>query len=85
MHVAAGLETPTIAIFGSTDHIATGPFSQKAKVIRKEMECSPCLQSECPKKHLNCLEQISSQEVYLEVAKILDAGPERSLLQKVEG
>jgi len=28
MHVAAGLETPTIAIFGSTDHIATGPYSK---------------------------------------------------------
>jgi heptosyltransferase-2 len=81
MHVAAGLETPTIAIFGSTDHIATGPFSQKAKVIRKEMECSPCLQSVCPEKHLNCLEQISSQEVYLEVAKVLGgAGAERLLL-----
>jgi heptosyltransferase-2 len=74
MHVAAGLETPTIAIFGSTDHIATGPFSDKATVIRKEMECSPCLQAECPKKHLRCLEEISSQEIYAEVAKILAAG-----------
>lgn len=71
MHVAAALETPTIAIFGSTDHIATGPFSRKAVVIRKEMECSPCLQSQCPQKHLRCLEEISSQEVYAEVARQL--------------
>ncbi|MCG2742947.1 MAG: lipopolysaccharide heptosyltransferase II [Desulfobacteraceae bacterium] len=71
MHVAAGLETPTIAIFGSTDHVATGPFSERAVVIRKEMDCSPCLQSECPRKHLHCLEEISSQEVYTEVAKAL--------------
>ncbi|MEK6202394.1 MAG: lipopolysaccharide heptosyltransferase II [Desulfobulbaceae bacterium] len=80
MHVAAGLETPTIAIFGSTDHIATGPFSERAVVIRKEMECSPCLQSECPRKHLNCLEEISSLEVYAEVAKAL-AAPDTPLLQ----
>jgi heptosyltransferase-2 len=73
MHVAAGLETPTIAIFGSTDHIATGPFSEQAVVIRKAMECSPCLQAECPQKHLKCLESISSQEIYGEVAKILAA------------
>jgi len=79
MHVAAALETPTIAIFGSTDHIATGPFSRKAVVIRKEMECSPCLQSQCPLKHLRCLEEISSQEVYAEVAKCL--GETRALLQ----
>ncbi|MBW6519455.1 MAG: lipopolysaccharide heptosyltransferase II [Desulfoarculaceae bacterium] len=80
MHVAAGLETPTIAIFGSTDHIATGPFSERAVVIRKEMECSPCLQSECPRKHLNCLEEISSEEVYLEVAKVLGSSPEKPLM-----
>jgi heptosyltransferase-2 len=79
MHVAAALETPTIAIFGSTDHIATGPFSKKAVVIRKEMECSPCLQSQCPQKHLRCLEEISSREVYTEVAKCL--GDTRALLQ----
>ncbi len=81
MHVAAGLETPTIAIFGSTDHIATGPFSDKAIVIRKEMECSPCLQSECPRKHLRCLEEISSQEIYAEVAKVLAAGSVNPLFQ----
>jgi len=84
MHVAAGLDTPTIAIFGSTDHIATGPFSERAVVIRKEMDCSPCLQSECPRKHLNCLEEISSQEVYTEVAKALAVYP-ASLLPPVEG
>lgn len=71
MHVAAALETPTVAIFGSTDHVATGPFSKKSVVIRKEMDCSPCLQSQCPLKHLNCLEEISSQEVYAEVARVL--------------
>lgn len=73
MHVAAGLDTPTIAIFGSTDHIATGPFSERAVVIRREMACSPCLQAECPQKHLRCLEEISSQQIYEEVAKILAA------------
>jgi len=78
MHVAAALEAPTVAIFGSTDHIATGPFSQKAVVIRKEMECSPCLQSNCPLKHLRCLEEISSQEVYAEVAGILAWAAESS-------
>lgn len=78
MHVAAGLATPTVAIFGSTDHIATGPFSERAVVIRREMECSPCLQSECPRKHLNCLEQISSEEIFAEVAKALAAGSARA-------
>ncbi len=82
MHVAAGLDTPTVAIFGSTDHIATGPFSERAVVIRRKMDCSPCLQSECPRNHLNCLEEISSEEVYAEVEKVLAAGSVSPLYQK---
>lgn len=82
MHVAAGLDTPTVAIFGSTDHIATGPFSARAVVMRKEMECSPCLQSECPRKHLDCLEKISSEEVYAEVEQLLGAGSAGPLAQE---
>jgi len=71
MHVAAGLDTPSIAIFGSTDHIATGPYSKKAIVLRREMECSPCLQTHCPEGHLKCLESISSMDVYEDITKML--------------
>jgi heptosyltransferase-2 len=71
MHVAAGLRTPSIAIFGSTDHIATGPFSDNAIILRRELECSPCLQTHCPKGHLRCLESISAQDVYEDLAKML--------------
>lgn len=71
MHVAAGLDTPSIAIFGSTDHIATGPYSKKAVIRRKEMECSPCMQTHCPKGHLKCLESISASDVYEDVARML--------------
>ncbi len=73
MHVAAGLDVPSIAIFGSTDHIATGPHSNKAIVLRREMDCSPCLQTHCPEKHLNCLETISSMDVYEELDKLLSS------------
>ena len=73
MHIAAGLGTPTIAIFGSTDHIATGPYSKNAIILRREMECSPCLQTHCPKGHLNCLESISSMDVYEDLVTMLSA------------
>ena len=71
MHVAAGLGTPTIAIFGSTDHVATGPFSENAVILRREIECSPCMQTHCPKGHLKCLESISAEDVYQDLAKML--------------
>ncbi len=71
MHVAAGLGTPSIAIFGSTDHIATGPYSKNSIILRREMECSPCMQTHCPQGHLKCLESISANDVYDEVAQML--------------
>jgi heptosyltransferase II len=62
MHLAAALRIPTVAIFGSTDDIATGPLSPKAVVINKRVECSPCLLRECPI-DLRCMTRISMEEV----------------------
>lgn len=63
MHLAAALGTPLIALFGSTDEIATGPFSAAAHVIHKHVECSPCLLRECPL-DLRCFKSIEVEEVY---------------------
>jgi heptosyltransferase II len=70
MHLAAALDTPQIAIFGSTDEIATGPFSHKAHVIHKHVECSPCLLRECPL-DLRCFNRIEVDEVYERASEIL--------------
>ena len=51
MHVAAALGVPTVAVFGATDHIGTGPASRSARVVRHEVDCSPCLLRECPIDH----------------------------------
>ncbi|MFB3903416.1 MAG: lipopolysaccharide heptosyltransferase II [Acidobacteriota bacterium] len=63
MHLAAALDTPQIALFGSTDEIATGPYSANAEVVHKHVECSPCLLRECPL-DLRCFERIKVDEVY---------------------
>ena len=63
MHLAAALQIPMLAIFGPTDEIATGPMSVKAVVIKKKVECSPCLLRECPIDH-RCMAGISVEEVY---------------------
>lgn len=63
MHAAAALNTPLAAVFGSTDHIATGPFSARAAVIRHPLPCSPCLKTHCPQGHLRCMELVSVEEV----------------------
>jgi heptosyltransferase-2 len=71
MHVAAALRTPIVAIFGSTDHIATGPLSDTATIIRVALPCSPCKKSMCPKKHFACMQQIESEAVYSALLQLL--------------
>ena len=63
MHVAAALGVPLVAVFGSTDHIATGPRSDKARVVRHDIDCSPCLKPECTKNY-SCLMDIPAEEVW---------------------
>ena len=48
MHLAAALDVPQIAIFGSTSEIATGPINADAQVIKNSVPCSPCFLRECP-------------------------------------
>jgi heptosyltransferase-2 len=64
MHIAAALQTPQIAIFGSSDPSHTPPLSDKAKVIWLNLPCSPCHQRECPLGHLQCLKDITPEQVF---------------------
>ena len=63
MHIAAALQTPQVAIFGSSDPAHTPPLSDKAKVIWLNMPCSPCHKRICPLGHLRCLKDILPQQV----------------------
>ena len=62
MHIASALGVPTVAIFGATDDIATGPTGPLARVVREPVECSPCLKRECPIDH-RCMTRVTSLRV----------------------
>lgn len=78
MHLSAALGVPLVAVFGSTDEVATGPFSENAAVLHKHVECSPCLLRECPI-DLRCFDRIHSGEVYRAAGRLLaeNQGPGR--------
>ncbi|MFQ5900526.1 MAG: lipopolysaccharide heptosyltransferase II [Thermodesulfobacteriota bacterium] len=63
MHIAGALDTPLIAIFGSTDSIATGPMGERSIVIKKDVDCSPCFKRDCPT-DFRCMELIAPDEVF---------------------
>jgi len=71
MHVAAALNVPLIGVFGSTNPITTGPLGRNSRIVQIPLECSPCLRPECPKGHLNCMEQINVEMVFKVVKEML--------------
>jgi heptosyltransferase-2 len=65
MHLAAAIGAHGVAIFGSTDPVATGPLGGSWVVERKELRCAPCFQRECPLKsgRYACLTSIVADDV----------------------
>ena len=44
MHIAAAVDTPVVALFGSTNPIRSGPYGEKHMVVQSgiELGCNPC-------------------------------------------
>jgi lipopolysaccharide heptosyltransferase II len=70
MHLAALLDVPVVAIFGSTEPRLTGPLGNGHIVLRHHVECSPCFLRECPI-DFRCMKGVSVQEVADAVLSIL--------------
>ncbi len=62
MHIGAAFGVPLVALFGSTDEMATGPYGQSEAVIHKHPSCSPCFKRTCPI-DFRCMKQIGVGEV----------------------
>jgi len=71
MHLADWLGTPLVAVFGSTDHILTGPKSLQSTVVRHQVECSPCFLRECPL-DFRCMKAVTPEEAAAALGKMVD-------------
>ncbi|NQZ57507.1 MAG: lipopolysaccharide heptosyltransferase II [Lentisphaeraceae bacterium] len=65
MHLSAAMGGQGVAVFGSTDPLATGPLGGKWKVIWNKIDCSPCLKKVCesPGRDYDCLKGVTPQQV----------------------
>jgi heptosyltransferase-2 len=64
MHIGYAVRTPLVAIFGSTSPQHTGPVGKDVALLKKDIECSPCLKRECGRGDLKCMDMISAGEVF---------------------
>jgi heptosyltransferase-2 len=72
MHVAAALNIPQVALFGSTDPQKTAPLNDGAVVIHpSQVSCTPCFKSECPA-DLECMKAITVEEVAVAAENLLE-------------
>ena len=72
MHIASALQVPLIALFGSTNPTATGPYGGGV-VLYKQAACSPCYRRECPI-DFRCMTAIGVEEVYAAIQNMLKNG-----------
>lgn len=78
MHVASAVDTPAIALYGSTSPGFTPPLHKNALALtlvtldggRNKLDCQPCFQRECRFDHGDCLVKLTPDRVEAQLATL---------------
>ena len=76
MHLAAGLGTPGVALFASTDPVATGPLGAPWELLVANAECRPCFQRACPWAGViryRCMRELTAERVQNALINIISS------------
>lgn len=71
MHIAAAVQRPLLALYGSSSPAFTPPLSGLAVVFYRAVDCSPCFLRQCPYGHYRCLREITVDDVMSAVGRII--------------
>ncbi|MBU3667796.1 MAG: lipopolysaccharide heptosyltransferase II [Rhodocyclaceae bacterium] len=62
MHVAAALDRPLVALYGSSSPAFTPPLAKRVAILQHAVPCSPCFERTCRYGHLDCLTQLTPSQ-----------------------
>lgn len=71
LHIAAAVGTPVVGLYGSVSTTRSRPLGEGHVIIRKNLPCIPCEERECPLGTLQCMWDITAEEVAEAVRSIL--------------
>lgn len=71
MHIAAGVGTPVVALFGPTDPRRTGPVGEGHLVLTRDLPCRPCFQQPTCER-FECLTEMEPRDVFDSVKRHLN-------------
>lgn len=82
-HLAAAVDTPTLALFGPTNSVLTGFYGKNQLSLQSEFHCAPCMSRECkyqlaPEAFPPCFEELSASRVFQQFVAMqgnLDTNP----------
>ena len=63
MHVAAALDRPLVALYGSSDPGFTPPLNKRHEIVSLGLSCSPCFERVCPLGTTACLVDMTVDRV----------------------
>ncbi len=69
-HVAVALGVPTVVLMGSTDPRHTACNLKQQRVLREDVDCSPCQKKVCPIDH-RCMTRVTTDRVVAEARSLL--------------
>jgi heptosyltransferase-2 len=71
-HYGVAFDIPTVVIMGPTNPDYTAANLERTAVLRKDLDCSPCHEKQCPPGHHQCMTLITPEEVLEESSRLLE-------------